>query len=202
MNRQGGICTKIGLLLLAAALALFVYNLASDALAGASANSVLKQLDADSGILSGSDAEAASIPEYILNPEMDMPEKVVDGRSYIGVLEMPALSLELPVISEWSSSDLNVAPCRYAGSAYSNNLVIAAHNYRSHFGRLDNLSPGDEVVFTDVDGNVFRYEVIELETLSSYASDEMVSGDWDLTLFTCTLSGQQRITVRCESESR
>ena len=110
--------------------------------------------------------------------------------------------MELPVISEWSSSDLNVAPCRYAGSAYSNNLVIAAHNYRSHFGRLDNLSPGDEVVFTDVDGNVFRYEVIELETLSSYASDEMVSGDWDLTLFTCTLSGQQRITVRCESESR
>jgi sortase A len=25
----------------------------------------------------------------------------------------------------------------------------------------------------------------------------MESGDWDLTLFTCTTGGQSRITVRC-----
>ena len=78
-----------------------------------------------------------------------------------------------------------------------NNMVIAAHDYYSHFGRLKSMSQGDEVIFTDMDGNVFRYEVAALETLSSTAVEEMTSGDWDLTLFTCTVGGQSRVTVRC-----
>ena len=77
-------------------------------------------------------------------------------------------------------------------------MVVAAHNYYSHFGYLKNLSQGDEVIFTDMTGNVFRYGVIEIETLSPFAVDEMTSGDWDLTLFTCTVGGATRVTVRCE----
>ena len=62
---------------------------------------------------------------------------------------------------------------------------------------LKDLSQGDEITFTDVDGNMFRYEVIELETLSPFAIAEMTGGNWDLTLFTCTVGGQYRVTVRC-----
>ena len=126
-----------------------------------------------------------------------MPTETVDGNAYIGVLELPSLELKLPVLSEWSYSGLKLAPCRYAGSAYLNNMVIAAHNYSTHFGYLGNLAQGDEVVFTDVDGNVFRYQVLEVETLSPFAVEEMTDGDWDLTLFTCTISGRSRVTVRC-----
>ena len=53
-------------------------------------------------------------------------------------------------------------------------------------------------MFTDVDGNVYNYEVAELETLQPAAVDEMKSGEWDLTLFTCTIGGQTRVTVRCD----
>ena len=45
-------------------------------------------------------------------------------------------------------------------------MVIAGHNYSSHFGNLKNLSQDDTVIFTDVDGNRFHYRVIELETLA------------------------------------
>lgn len=69
-----------------------------------------------------------------------------------------------------------------------------AYNYYSHFGYLRDLSP---VVFTDVDSNAFRYEVFEIETLSSTSVAEMTGGDWDLTLFTCTIGGKKRIIVRC-----
>ena len=196
-------------MLLAAALFLTIYNLWSDAKARVSANTVLEQLtpeleDAEEwdvslpAIPSGDSMEEANIPDYILNPEMDMPEKKIDGQQYIGVLRIPALSLELPVISEWSYPNLKIAPCRYAGSVYLDNMVVAAHNYYSHFGYLKNLSQGDEVIFTDMTGNVFRYEVVEIETLSPFAVDEMTSGDWDLTLFTCTVGGATRVTVRCE----
>ena len=210
MSKRGKICTGIGLLLLAAALFLTAYNLWSDAMAAISIDIVLEQLTPEletaeekaeislPALPSGESLEEVYIPDYILNPEMEMPVEEIDGQQYIGVLRIPALSLELPVISEWSYPSLQIAPCRYAGSAYLNNMVIAAHNYYSHFGYLKNLSQGDEVTFTDMDGNVFRYEVAELETLSPFAIEEMTGGDWALTLFTCTVGGQSRVTVRCE----
>lgn len=147
---------------------------------------------------SGEDLEEAFIPDYVLNPEMAMPEENIDGRSYIGVLDIPALELSLPIISEWSYDALQIAPCRYSGSAYLDNLVIAGHNYRSHFASLPQLQPGDTVTFTDMDGNVFSYAVSSLETLSPYAISDMTSGDWDLTLFTCTVGGQSRLAIRCD----
>ena len=110
---------------------------------------------------------------------------------------MPAIGIELPVQDSWSLSLLKSAPCRYKGSAYRGDLIICAHNYATHFGRLGNLLPGDEVIFIDMEGTAFRYAVAEKETLAGTAVEEMESGEWDLTLFTCTFGGQARTTVRC-----
>lgn len=77
-------------------------------------------------------------------------------------------------------------------------MVIAAHNYESHFGQLKNLSQGEQITFTDIDGNCFCYQVLDVEILSPYDVQEMTEGAWDLTLFTCTIGGQSRVTVRCE----
>ena len=77
---------------------------------------------------------------------------------------------------------------------------IAAHNYRTHFGPLSRITVGDRVTFTDLDGNVFYYQVAEVQVLKPTAIKEMVSDDWDLSLFTCTLGAQTRLTVRCEKE--
>ena len=59
------------------------------------------------------------------------------------------------------------------------------------------LNPGDFVVFTDADGNIFSYEVAEIETVGGYDIEKMEAGDWDLTLFTCTNKGKARAAVRC-----
>ena len=126
-----------------------------------------------------------------------MPVIEVEGSRYVGYLDIPALELSLPVMENWSYPNLKISPCRYEGSAYDNDLIIAAHNYQRHFGGLKNLSIGDEVRFTDGDGNVFTYHVAALEQLQPTQVEEMSAGDWDLTLFTCTLGGQQRVTVRC-----
>ena len=129
---------------------------------------------------------------------MEMPAAKIDSDLYIGILEIPALDLELPIMSSWSYPKLKVAPCRYTGSAYTKDLVIAAHNYKSHFGRLGNLVLGDRITFTDVDGNVFTYEVAAQETLMPTAIREMTSGEWALTLFTCTVGGSYRVAIRCD----
>lgn len=204
MNRKINTFTMIGLLLLSAALCLTLYNLSDDMRAEGAAEAVMEELreaisySTEQGLSNGIPAvESKDFPDYILNPEMEMPAQTIDGTDYIGILEIPVLNVVLPVLSDWSYPKLRMAPCRYTGSAYLNNMVIAAHNYESHFGRIKNLSQGDEVQFTDIDGNLFKYEVVEVEILSPDSTAEMTSGDWNLTLFTCTIGGQSRVTVRC-----
>lgn len=185
----------VGLLLIAAALALVAYNIADAQRAAKSAAQALEALEQASPAVSA--AEPDAVPAYVADPDMEMPTVTVEGNDYIGQLDIDALGLSLPVISEWSYPALKVAPCRYTGSAYQDNMIIAAHNYSSHFGRLSQLSAGDAVRFTDVDGNVFTYTVSQIEDLPGTAIEEMQAGDWDLTLFTCTLGGRTRVTVRC-----
>ena len=185
-----------GLLLIAAALLLTCYNLWDERRATSSAGEALRELET----LRPEEPETVEepeIPDYVLDPGREMPAVEADGGRYIGVLELPSLGLALPVMETWSYPSLRVAPCRYSGSAYQDDLIIAAHNYKTHFGRLKELRPGDEVRFTDTEGNAFRYTVAELETLGKYDVAEMAAGDWDLTLFTCTYGGQSRGTARC-----
>ena len=194
-RRRYKILIGVGLLLIAAALALVAYNIADAQRAAKSAAQALEALEQASPAVSA--AEPDAVPAYVADPDMEMPTVTVEGNDYIGQLDIDALGLSLPVISEWSYPALKVAPCRYTGSAYQDNLIIAAHNYSSHFGRLSQLSAGDAVRFTDVDGNVFTYTVSQIEDLPGTAIEEMQAGDWDLTLFTCTLGGRTRVTVRC-----
>lgn len=155
-----------GLLLVAAALFLTVFNLYEEQKAAQLSMAALLELPEEvRSHLPAEDAEEEPTepelvyPDYVLNPYMDMPTVEADGHDYIGVLAIPALELELPVMSAWSYPNLKIAPCRYAGSAYLDDMVIAAHNYTRHFGRLKELSGGETVTFTDADGNVFTYEV-------------------------------------------
>lgn len=126
-----------------------------------------------------------------------MPTVKVGGYDCIGVLSIPALGLELPVLTDWSYAKLKKAPCLYYGSYYEKDFVIAAHNYKSHFGRLSTLKKGDVVIFTSADGVARYYEVALLETLPKNATEEMITSGFDLSLYTCTLGGGSRVTVRC-----
>ncbi len=138
------------------------------------------------------------LPVYELAPEIDMPTVEIDGHAYVGYIDIPTLGLNLPVMSEWTYPKMKIAPCKYWGSVYLDNMVICAHNYVNHFGKLGNIAVGAPVTFTDVEGNVFEYTVSEMIQLWPNQTLEMVKGlDWDLTLFTCDRSGRQRITVRC-----
>lgn len=209
MRSKGTTLITLGLVLIISALFLTGYNMLDAFRAKQSAQQAVNFLDSHLSTeavrketpdaYKPDEADALEIiPDYILNPKMDMPTEAINGVDYIGILMIPSLGLELPVVSQWSYSDLKTAPCRYSGSAYLDNLIICGHNYTSHFGNLKVLQPGDEVVFEDLDGNTFQYRLIEKETLQSTALEEMACGSWDLTLFTCTIGGQNRVTLRFE----
>ena len=196
---KGKILTGVGLLLIAAALLITVYNIRESDRAGSESEEMVVRMESLTADLPErlETEKKELVPEYVKNPEMEMPTVEVNGQECVGMIEIPALGLKLPVISEWSDAKLKKAPCRYSGSAYLKNMIIAGHNYRTHFSGIKRLNPGDSVVFTDADGNVFSYEVAEIETVGGYDIEKMEAGDWDLTLFTCTNKGKARAAVRC-----
>lgn len=204
MKRKGTLAVLLGLLLILSALALICDNMIQSGRAQEASVRVLDLLTQEIPATEENTLEApvfapeADLPDYVRNPDMEMPVASIDGIDYIGVLTIPVLELELPVVSQWSYPKLQIAPCRYTGSAYLQNMTICAHNYTTHFGNLKNLHMGDEVRFTDMDGNVFTYLVADIETLPPTAVEEMTDSGWDLSLFTCTIGGSTRVTVRCE----
>ena len=201
--KRGTAWINLGLLLLAAALFLAAYNRNESYQAQQQSDVVLEEMSealaqtVPAQTVPGQ-TEPPELPEAMEEPLREMPVRTIRGRDYIGVLTIPALELELPVLSQWDYTNLRIAPCRYEGSVYNGSLILCAHNYSSHFGRLKSLREGDVVQFTDMDDNVYTYQVVGLETLSPTDVEGMESGDWDLTLFTCTVGGQSRVTVRLE----
>lgn len=198
--RKGSIAILAGIFCFFLAAGLTAYNLWDNSRAGENAEKALAQLD----LLIAEPSESVEnirneieYPDYVLNPFMALPVVEIEGNAYVGKLTIPALGKELPILSEWSYSHLKIAPCLYAGTPYRSGFVICAHNYYYHFGDLRSLNEGDEIFFTDNDGNEFAYVVKGSEILQPQSVADMKSKQWDLTLFTCTVGGATRVTVRC-----
>ncbi len=194
------------------ALLLFMYNQAEDRRAGEAAASAVTELQALLAVKTeipseDPEPEAAETvmeetetieEETVPEPEpVKMTVEQIAGRGYVGILEIPSLGLVLPVLDDCTDANLKSAPCRYHGSVAEDNLVIAGHNYKQHFGYLPDVEIGDKVMFTDMDGAEYRYQVDAVQVLAANAVKEMNESEWELSLYTCTYSGSERITVRC-----
>ena len=202
-NKVGTLCMCMGTALVLGALALFLWNYYESTEAKFHVTEVLPQIHQKVQNAKDNTSENMEIipdvpVELLTEEDLVMTELEIEGYPYIGYLAIPDLNLELPVMADWSYPRLHISPCRYAGTARGEDLVILAHNYKSHFGNLSKLSLGASVMFTDMDGRVWNYEIVAIDVLEPVAVEEMTAGEYDLTLFTCTPGGSYRVTVRCD----
>ena len=197
MRKRGNICIALGGIILTIALLLALWNQYEDYKAKLSSENTMAQImeNINSSALQG--VNNSEIPDPY-DPEMK--EKEIDGIKYVGYISIPKINRELPIISEWSYPNLKISPCRFSGSSKTDNLIIAGHNYRSHFGLLGKLKAGDEVILTDMDGARTVYQVVALDVLNPDALEDLMSEEYALTLFTCTYDTENRITVRCDKK--
>lgn len=165
----------------------------------------------------GSVTDTSESGEYV---QQDAPEEVSDldktiqkivkatgDDGMIGILEIPEINQELPIIGKWSYSLLKISICRYKGPDPNEkgNLVLIGHNYKSgaHFGDLDKLSVGSELFLTNTKtGERIRYEVYQVKHIAPDAFSALKSyhGEAGLTLMTCRNNGTNRLLVRCEQK--
>jgi len=223
----GRILITGGAVLMLSALLLFLYNRYEDARAGRQAERLLAEVQSAIGQESGQEeawgqknsgqpSGASSGPqaeqegqgaEVLKEADMEqtreelspeMPVVQIGKYGYIGYLSIPSLNLELPVMSEWDYNRLKLAPCRQFGSSRTDDLVIAGHNYKKHFGPLFRLKTGAEVTFTDMEGVENHYTLQKLEILKPEAVDAVYDSGYALVLYTCTLGGENRVVAFCD----
>ena len=189
-NKLGNALIALGVLALLAAALLMGYNQWDSTRAEKAADRVLTQLE-----------ESIAEPRTIYPGDAAADTETIDGYDYIGYLSIPSIGLALPVMQQWSYSGLKIAPGRYSGALYTDDLVIAGHNYARHFRPLKHLTVGTEVLFVDMNDNTWHYAVSDTEVLQPTQIEEMAvktpNSNWDLTLFTCTTTGQARYALRC-----
>ncbi|MBR4867867.1 MAG: sortase, partial [Clostridia bacterium] len=169
----------LGLCLILFAIGLLCYNNYENRKAQEQANNILNSL---LGMIPNNSGD-----EDPFDTEMKVVE--IDGYGYVGYLSIPDFDLNLPVMSEWDYPRLRIAPCRYYGSTKTDNLVICAHNYKSHFGYIGNLAVNSTVVFTDMDGVKQNYRVTSVETLQPTQTKQVKDTGDELILYTCTYGG-------------
>ena len=189
-NKLGNALIALGVLALLAAVLLMGYNQWDSTRAEKAADRVLTQLE-----------ESIAEPRTIYPGDAAADTETIDGYDYIGYLSIPSIGLALPVMQQWSYPGLKIAPGRYSGALHTDDLVIAGHNYARHFRPLKHLTVGTEVLFVDMNDNTWHYAVSDTEVLQPTQIEEMAvktpDRNWDLTLFTCTTTGQARYALRC-----
>ena len=195
MNKIGKILIIIGIILITTSLVLITYNNYEEINAGKKSELALDAIKNNINTLNIENE--TSNQENINNEPKEMKTTSINGYEYIGTIYIPSLDLELPVMSEYDYERLTIAPCRYYGSIHTNDLIICAHSYKTHFKYIDKLKQKDLIIITDIFGNNYIYEVLEIEILKPNQVSEMINNEFDLTLYTCTNDGQNRITVRC-----
>ncbi|MBP5361897.1 MAG: sortase [Ruminococcus sp.] len=197
----------LGSVMIIAAAVLCAYNIHEGKKAGIAAEAAVTAIKSNLPVKSEKEEQKEIVPsedDLYASYEQDeqqesISEIIIDGISYYGYLTIPALGLELPIRTELSYPALKESPCRFSGSVQNNDLIIAAHNFPDHFGRISKLGTGDQIILTDATGETYIYSVIYTEIIAGTDPPQMFNGqseEWDLSLFTCTIGGQNRITVR------
>lgn len=121
----------------------------------------------------------------------------VEGRDFVGILEMPLFDAALPVGADWGGTFKH--PCRFGGSIYDGTMQIGATSQAGQFDFYREISVGDSVFFTDVEGNCYAYAVADVRHEKHADQAALQRHDADLTLFIKNIYGFEYIIVFCDA---
>jgi sortase A len=124
----------------------------------------------------------------------------------VGRLLLPGDAVGQVVLAGASGRNLAFAPGHLHGTARPGEVgacVVAGHR-DTHFARLGQLRPGDEVAVDDLSGRRWRYQVSDTAVVDEHDGAAIAArGGAELILVTCwpfdalAGAGDQRYVVRC-----
>ena len=119
----------------------------------------------------------------------------IEGTDFIGLLEMPRYGSVFPVGSAWGNADK--FPCRFSGSIYDQSLKIGATTQKGQFDFYREISVGDALAFTDMEGNQFNLTVSNIRYVKHADTAAMGREDAALTLFLKNEFAMEYLIISC-----
>ena len=144
------------------------------------------------------------------NSKNDKKEKkIIDlkykGQKVIGLIEIPAIDLEYPILEKTTKLAMATSISRYYGGEINEygNVSLAGHNNYSGtmFGRNKNLKKGDKVLLTDLTGKTLEYEIYDIfvthpdDTKVLETKDKTIR---EVTLITCKNGRSERLIIKAK----
>lgn len=155
----------------------------------------------------------ANIGEEETVEESQLDKSRLQGQKCLGIITIEKINLVYAIVEGTDDANIGVAIGHFkesVGIGQEGNCALAGHNggtYGRYFGDIKNLSEGDEVIMTDLNGTEYTYNVTEkfvVEPTDVYVVKDIgVSGKY-LTMVTCTEHGTKRLIVRakCTTEPK
>ena len=131
------------------------------------------------------------------------------GQTYytIGIISIPKLRLEYPILNTATTELLKIAPCYFWGASPNEigNLCIAGHNYRNtkFFSKVPSLTNGDAINITDLYGRTITYIVYDNYVVSPNdrtCTSQLTNGKKEITLITCTNDSSNRVIIKAREQ--
>lgn len=122
----------------------------------------------------------------------------LSGYEVTGILQIPDLNRSWPIIASGDAAATAKIPSIYGGNPASGDLVIADSANNQQFARLKDLPDGSKVVFIDISGREYRYQLATVETVPSKKQSAISRHRerWDAAIFTPNFSGRSQIVTR------
>lgn len=126
-----------------------------------------------------------------------------EGCKVIGLIKIPKIDLEYPILEETTKSTMKKSISRFWGGEINDfgNVSLAGHNNYdgTMFGKNKNLNIGDIIELTDLQNTTITYEIKEI--FKTNPNDVTIletnnSEIREVTLITCTNGRAERLIIK------
>lgn len=195
----------VSILLIVAGIAIILYPAVKRDYAARQQAKILKELDQyitdtsedESSDSSVSSSAASKSPSPSQSASSDEDKKKAEMDAYIkknieGVLKIPEIDLNMPVLKGASKKNLAISPSSMDGTGKAGtvcNYCIAGHRSRTYghqFNRLGELKKGDKIFFQST-SDTFTYTISDIKLVKATDASLLapVKGEKLMTLITC-----------------
>jgi len=150
--------------------------------------------------------EATSESEEIQEQEIDVLKEMnaeINGHSVVGIIKIPEINLEYPILETTSVETLKLSITRFWGEKINQigNVTLAGHNNLggTMFGKIKHLEEGDIIELTDKQNVTIKYQIFKKYIIDPNDVTCVLPEQKDtreVTLITCTNGNKNRFIIK------
>ena len=135
-------------------------------------------------------------------------ELQMQGHKVIGIIKIPAIDLEYPIIDKTTKETMRISISKFSGGEINEigNVALAGHNNYSGtmFGKNKNLIIKDKIYLTDLTRRTIEYEIYNIFVTDPNDTSILETEDKtkrELTLITCKNGRSERLIIKARENT-